>query len=83
MDIYTERYASAVAAELRAERGAQKVSFRALADSSGVTEASLLRYLNGQRDIPLPAFLAICEALGANPGSVMDRAAERMARQDG
>lgn len=68
---------AAVAAELRAERAATRISIRALSDASGIPEVSLNRYLAGKRDIPGSALLSLGEALGVDPGVLLDRAARR------
>lgn len=69
-------FAAAVAAELRAERARKKVTFDEVVERSGLSKSGVLRYLNGQRDIPLPAFFAICEALGVSPTVIFERAEE-------
>lgn len=68
---------AAVAAELRAERAATRMSIRALSEASGIPEVSLNRYLAGKRDVTGSALLALGEALGVDPGVLLDRAARR------
>lgn len=68
---------AAVAAELRAERAAKKISIRELSEASGIPEVSLNRYLAGRRDIPGSVLMSIGEGLGVDPGIILDRAVRR------
>ncbi len=68
---------AAVAAELRAERAATRMSIRTLSEESGIPEVSLNRYLSGKRDIPGSVLLSLGEALSIDPGVLLDRAARR------
>jgi len=77
VDTYGQRFSAAVAAELRAERAAQNLTIQDLVERSGLVKVTLLRYLNAQRDIPVPALFAIANGLGVSPGVLLDRAAER------
>ena len=81
MDTYGKQFNAAVAAELRAERAAKKITVDALATSSGMPKGTLLRYLNAQRDIPVPALADIASALGIDPALVLDRASARVQRE--
>ena len=72
---------AAVAAELRAERGAQKVTVDALAQRSGIPKRTLLRLLNAERGIALGPLAAIAEALGVPASLVVSRAEERLGRE--
>ncbi|MGZ0067820.1 helix-turn-helix domain-containing protein [Microbacterium arborescens] len=71
-DEYGYAFSQAVAAELRAARARLQVSYPALVESTGIPRNTLLRYLNGQRDIPMPAFGRIARALSLNPTQVLD-----------
>ena len=72
---------AAVAAELRAERGAQKITVDALAQRSGVPKRTLLRLLNAERGIALGPLAAITEALDVPMSLVVSRAEERLGRE--
>lgn len=78
MDYTPEQYTSAVAAQLRAERGASKMTIHELAEKSGVMEQSLQRYLNEKRDIPIPVLYQICSGLGVSVHEVIRRAEARL-----
>lgn len=79
---YGDRIQQAVAAELRAERGAQDVTFDVLAERTGMPKATLSRYFKGTRDIPMSALAAICDGLGLTVLAIIDRAQARLDKQD-
>lgn len=78
MEITPDSYAAAVAAQLRAERAARQMTVQQLAGKSGVTEQSLLRYLNEKRAIPIPALYQICEGLDIPVHELVRRAETRL-----
>lgn len=45
-----------------------------LAAKAGVSAMAMGRYLKGERAIPVPTYVAICQTLGANPGALMAEA---------
>ena len=71
----------AVAAELRAERAAARLTVEELADLSGVHRGTLLRYLNAKRDIPVSTLVQIAEGLGVPAHLILERASERMSEK--
>lgn len=73
-----DNLAAAVASQLRAERAAAQMTYKELADAAGMTEQSVMRYLTGKRDIPLPEFAKMAEALGLTPYELMKRAESRI-----
>jgi transcriptional regulator with XRE-family HTH domain len=80
MDTASEEFANAVrqavASELRAARARKRMTVAHLVERSGIPESTLLRYLNGKRDVPATPFIQICAALDADPGTVMAQAAQ-------
>jgi transcriptional regulator with XRE-family HTH domain len=68
----------AVAAEIRAERGAQRMTVKQLALASGMVESTLNRALAGERDINVTQLTKIAAALGTTPDALMTRAVDRM-----
>ena len=74
MDNYAEAFAAAVAAELRAQRARSRLPIATLVDRTGLSKTGVLNYLNAKRDIPLPAFLALCLAMDADPVAIFDAA---------
>ncbi len=76
MGNYGDAFNSAVAAELRAERGRKKVTIDSLVNLTGLSKSAVMNYMNGKRDIPTPAFVELCRALGISPRLVFERAEE-------
>lgn len=78
MGEYGDTYAGAVARMLRSARTApipkDRKTFDDLAKELGLAKTTVLNYFNGIREIPVPAFVEICRALGLNPGEVLDAA---------
>lgn len=74
MTEYGDRFNTAVAAELRAERARKGTTYAALIADTGIAQSTLQRYLKGERDIPLPAFQDLCLALGVSPRIIFERA---------
>lgn len=72
---------AAVAAELRAERAAQRVTLQELADESSVPLMSVRRYLNADRHIDIATLNALAIALGTTAVEVVESAQVRMARE--
>lgn len=76
-----ERTAQALAAEIRAEAAAKRMSTTDLAVRSGISKPSAYRYLAGERDLPVPVLLDMASDLGVSAATLLDRAQER-ARRD-
>ncbi|UGS26370.1 helix-turn-helix domain-containing protein [Microbacterium resistens] len=74
MGIYGDRFNAAVAAELRGERAKQRITIDALVAATGYAKTTVLNYLNGKRDIPLPALAELCRVLGVDPRRIFERA---------
>lgn len=72
---------AAVAAELRAERAARRITLQQLADESLVPLMSVRRYLNADRNIDVAVLYALAKALGTTPLEVVEAAQIRMARE--
>lgn len=70
---------SALAAVLRAERAAQSLTFRQLADRSGLPEKSIEAWLapKGTRAIKVAVLEALADALGVSAHELLERAGER------
>lgn len=78
MGIYGEQLASAVAEQLRAERGAAGLTYKQLAEKAGLKEQSVTRYLTEKREINTSILGALCDALGITPQELIIRAVERI-----
>jgi transcriptional regulator with XRE-family HTH domain len=80
MGTYGTDIQSAMAVQIKAEMAARDWKQSDLANASGIPTSTLHRYLSGARDIPLPAFAEIANALGM---SMLELAARAQRRLDG
>lgn len=78
MGIFAEKLPAAVAEQLRAERAVKQWTYKQLAEASGLTEQSVMRYLTGKREIPLPELAAMADGLGVTPVEMINRAVHRI-----
>lgn len=74
MGTYGDAFNTAVAAELRAERGRRQITIEALATTTGLSKSAVLNYLNDKREIPTVALADISAALGVSPRVIAERA---------
>lgn len=73
MTEYGDRFAAAVAGELRAERARRKISYAQIIRETGIAQSTLQRYLKGEREIPVPVYMDICRSLGVSAAALLDR----------
>ncbi len=73
--------AAAVAATIRAERAAAKLSQSELASRAGIPRPTYLRYERGDRNIPVITAIQLAEALGLTFGEFARRVEDRLAHQ--
>ena len=71
---------AAVAAELRAERVAQEVTFDDLVKRVSLSRATTWRLLNAERLITIEALVEVAGALGVSVLEIAERAEKRLAR---
>ena len=71
--------AGAIASELRAEKGRQRLSQRALADLIGRDQSYVSKRLSGQASLTLDEYVTLCEALGVRPDAMLRRALDQIA----
>lgn len=76
---YETAYLQALAATLRAERAAADLTFEELAELSGVSKSSLLRFEKGTRDPSIGTLTKIAQALGKTPVYLAVHAESRLA----
>ena len=72
---------AAVAAELRAERVAQEVTFDDLVERISLSRATTWRLLNAERLITIEALVEIASALGVSVLVIVERAAKGLAKK--
>jgi DNA-binding Xre family transcriptional regulator len=78
MGTYGTDIQSAMAAQIKAEMAARDWKQKNLAEATGIPTSTLHRYLVGTRDIPLPAFAEIANALGLSVMELAGRAQRRL-----
>lgn len=71
---------AAVAAELRAERVAQEVTFDDLVKRVSLSRNTTWRLLNAERLITIEALVEVADALGVSVLDIVERAEKRLAR---
>jgi transcriptional regulator with XRE-family HTH domain len=71
---------AAVAAELRAERVAQEVTFDDLVKRVSLSRNTTWRLLNAERLITIEALVEVAGALGVSVLEIIERAEKRLAR---
>jgi transcriptional regulator with XRE-family HTH domain len=82
MGTYGNDIQSAMAVQIKAEMAAKDWKQADLANASGIPTSTLHRYLSGARDIPLPVFAEIAQALGLSMLELAARAQRRLDAQD-
>lgn len=78
MGTYGNDIQSAMAVQIKAEMAARDWKQSDLANASGIPTSTLHRYLSGARDIPLPVFAEIAQALGMSMIELATRAQRRL-----
>ena len=82
MSTYGERFAQAVAQQLRAEKNNQGLTEEELAKSLGIHRVSMSRYLSGVRAVPLAVFADACQVLHTDALEVIARAKATVQKAD-
>lgn len=68
----------AIAVQIKAEMAAKDWKQADMINATGIVGSTLSRYLNAGRDIPLPVFANIAQALGLSIGELTARAQNRL-----
>ena len=77
MESEIDELTAKIATELRVARermAGRRPSGPDLAKAAKVSAMAIGRYMNGERAIPVPTFILICNAIGVSPGSILDAA---------
>jgi transcriptional regulator with XRE-family HTH domain len=78
-----KKHTRALAAEIEAERAAQRMTQKQLADASGINYQTLAKHvLKGDRDISIGQIVALSEAFGIEPADLINKTMARAARMD-
>lgn len=72
---------AAVAAELRAERVAQEITFDDLTERVTLSKSTLLLLFNARRLITIEALVEVAGALGVSVLEIVERAERRLAKE--
>lgn len=75
-----EGFETALATQIRVELAERELDQKGLAAELGIESATLSRYMNGHRSMPMPTFFRVAEVLGLSPRVLMERAEARLAR---
>lgn len=78
MGTYGDDIQSAMVVQIKVELAERGWKQPDLAERSGIPRTTLHRYLNGERDIPLPAFAEIAGALDLSYVELAVRAQRRL-----
>lgn len=73
-----EPLSAAMAATLRAERAARGVTIAQLVEKAGMSKSTVLRLLNGDREVNTRYLSRLAAAMDMQPETLMRRAAERL-----
>jgi len=82
MGNYGTEIQKAITVQIKAEMAAKDWKQSDLVRATGIVNSTLSRYLSAGRDIPLPAFVDICQALGLSINELVARAQRRLDAQD-
>lgn len=72
MSVYGTQFAAAVAEELRAQKARIGKTNDEIGEEVGISPVTVLRYLKGQRQIPVDVLGDLCKALDADAGMIMN-----------
>ena len=78
MGNYGTEIQKAIAVQIKAEMAARDWKQADLSKATGIVGSTLSRYLSAGRDIPLPVFVDISQALGLPVGELIARANRRL-----
>lgn len=82
MGTYGTDIQAALAAQIKAEMAVKDWKQSDLAKAAGMQNSTLSRYLSGERDMPMPIFAEIANALGLSMVELAQRAQRRLDGED-
>ncbi|MCD7100475.1 helix-turn-helix domain-containing protein [Pseudoclavibacter sp. 13-3] len=77
MDTAAERFNRAVGAQIRAEIAAHGDTVKGVSEKTGISRSSLVKYLDGERHIPVSSVYRISSLWALPPEVIVERASER------
>jgi plasmid maintenance system antidote protein VapI len=78
MSTYGAKLEAALATQIKVELVEHDMDQKDLAAAIGIESATLSRYLRGHRNMPMPTYFKVAEALGLSPQVLMQRAEARV-----
>jgi len=82
METNATRLEAAISMQVKVELVERSMDQKDLADAIGIERATLSRYMNNRRPMPMAIFFAIAETFGLSPRELMARAESRIDRQE-
>lgn len=82
METNATRLEAAISHQIKVELVERSMDQKDLADAVGIERATLSRYMNNRRPMPMATFFAIAEAFGLSPRELMERAEARIDRPE-
>jgi transcriptional regulator with XRE-family HTH domain len=82
METNVTRLEVAISWQIKVELVERNMDQKDLADAIGIERATLSRYMNNRRPMPMATFFAIAETFGMSPRVLMERAEARIDRQE-
>lgn len=79
METTPEQFNSAVGAQMRAEIAAHGYTVKGMAEAMGIARGVLIRYLDGERNIPISVAARLADALNMPMSTLVRRAEDRAA----
>jgi transcriptional regulator with XRE-family HTH domain len=73
-NVQLDKYSQAVASILRQHYEASGLSYSTIAERTGLSRATIVRVINGQREATAFYLHQLCEVFAITPGSVLDAA---------
>jgi transcriptional regulator with XRE-family HTH domain len=78
MDTYGERLEAALSTQIKVELAGRGMKQSDLAVAVGIEPATLSRYMQNKRPMPMPTFFKVAEALGVSAQVLMERTEARI-----
>ena len=78
METNATRLEAAISMQVKVELVERSMDQKDLADAIGIERATLSRYMNNRRPMPMAIFFAIAEVFGLSPRVLMERAEARL-----
>jgi len=80
MDSTVDAYNAAVGAQMKAEIYGAGLNIKTASGKTGINYRTLIRYIDGERNIPIPVVFQIADATGLDARTIVGRAQERLER---